>query len=184
MSIRMQILGLLLVSLGERLSGSGLESVGSWLGLPFVQPQFVGEGASFTIGDSDEDKVVQLYRGWYVEEAEGWVRGWEIGIGMVDSGKESAFGAFGSIDKVLRRRLASTSQVALGFHGALGWQVQTTGFPGDSLHNFRIAAAFDWRRAPDAPRFLRLGYFHLSNANVGGGNEGIDAVWIGTGRDW
>lgn len=174
----------LLVFLSGELRGEW--SGGRWGGLarPLFEPESVGEGIHLTIGDSDEDKLFNLYRGWYRGDPGGWQRGWELGAGWLDSGKDNDFGAFGMMDKVGRVALWERGGWTLKLNGTLGWQVQTIGFPGDSYHNFRLAASLDLWRGRSSSRFLRFGYFHLSNANLGGGNEGIDAFWLGTGREW
>jgi hypothetical protein len=137
--------------------------------------------------DSDEDAVYALQRGWRRGLPESaWELAWEVGLGVADSGKTGKTGALGTLDLVARRPLWRGGRFEVGINGVAGLQLQSIRFPGGSHHNGRIGGFFDftWGGAEARALEWRLGYLHISNANLGSGNEGHDAIWAGAGWRW
>lgn len=149
-----------------------------------------------TYGDSDRDTLTAMQIGrdfWLMQPLEiRW--GFELLAGRIGSsvggGRGSAAGFDLNSRRVLWEALGNARGVdfaGLAIYGAAGWQYQSTGFPGGSRHNFRLAAGLEYWIAlgdgPDAFAFgLRCNYFHLSSANLGDGrNEGLDAIQVGLG---
>ncbi|MFP4282578.1 MAG: acyloxyacyl hydrolase [Opitutales bacterium] len=141
-----------------------------------------------TFKDSDEDAVYAAQRAWrrrFGEDSR-WLLGWEVGAGVADSGKYEQVGALATLDLVLKRELWTYGPLDLGFNGIAGLQLHTIDFPGGSFYNGRLGLYFDLGWAFSATRAieLRAGYLHISNANLGHANEGLDAIWLGAGLRW
>ena len=171
------------------LAAAGLEGAWpSWDDLAtWREPDAQSWMVTGTFGDSDEDAVFALQRAWRRQVAgSAWEWGWEVGLGIAQSGKYERTGALGTLDLVVRRPLWQGGAFVVGINGIAGAQVQSINFPGGSYHNGRIGGYFDFGWEGSARRTLewRLGYLHISNANLGSGNEGHDAVWLGAGWRW
>lgn len=165
------------------LSASGWDSMREIVVEPFVDPDGESWGVTASFGDSDEDAVYAIYRGWYAEFGDTGIEyGWELGGGVAHSGKRDDTGAFAHLDLVAGMELFEIGEVELDFFLMAGIQLQTIEVPGGTYNNFRLGAFFDWEiEIDDREWFIRTGYLHISNANVGGRNEGHDAFWVGGG---
>ncbi len=151
-----------------------------WVMSPIVAPTEESWFATATAWDSDDDALYTIH--WRRMKAlpeTHWRWGWEGVIGMADSGKRDEEGTIAGLDFVFGRRFPGLESWPLELLGWVGFQGQTIGFPGGSYINFRLGLAFE--SALGANVRLRLGYLHLSNANLTSGNEGLDAVWLGLG---
>jgi len=156
---------------------------------PFMEPLRAPDErlalGSVSLGDSDEDAVYQAPYGVRSRLGESsWSLGWEVLAGIADSGKYSRTGVMAGLDLTLNRRLVEWRSLRADLLGMAGWQVQSIEFPGESWHNFRLGLALEWRIGETSPWLLRSGYLHISNANLGAGNEGVDSIWMGFGRVW
>jgi hypothetical protein len=153
---------------------------GEWIKAPILAPTEESWFVTTTLWDVDEDAVYSLHgRRLRTSPDTPWRWGWEGLVGMADSGQPGDEGLIAGVDAVVGRRLPGLESVPLDLLGSVGVQGQTIGFPGKSYLNFRLGLAFE---GPLGRSFrLRLGYLHLSNANIMRGNEGLDAVWLGLG---
>jgi hypothetical protein len=150
-------------------------------------PSRQSAGMTATLGDSDEDaQYVGHWTWWSGLETSAWEWGWEVGLGLANSGKYERTGAVGVLDLVVRRPLFDVRGTDVGLLGAAGLQVQSIEFPGGSYYNGRLALAFDFLLPTNREKAwnVRLGYLHISNANLGPGNEGVDSIWLGAGWAW
>ena len=178
--------GGILLAAGSGLGGSVVETVTELVVAPFREPEVQTWGATASFGDSDEDAFYSVHRGWYRPLGEGSLDyGWEVGGGLAHSGKRSNDGAFAYLDLLLKGEIVQFGRLTGELVGLAGVQLQTLRMPGRTHNNFRLGAFVDWTiEAGERDWFLRTGYLHASNANVGGGNEGHDAWWAGLGFSW
>ena len=153
---------------------------------PFVDPDDQSWGVTASFADSDDDAVYAIHRGWHTEFGDtDFEYGWEVGGGIAYSGKRDEAGVFVHLDLVAGRELFEFGPVELDFYLLAGVQFQSIEVPGGTYNNFRLGAYFDWEiEVQDQEWFIRTGYLHISNANVGGRNEGHDALWAGAGFRW
>ncbi len=179
--------------LGPTVCANVLVDLGKSFGQAWSDPSDSHYFVMGTFADSDEDAVYAASWNRFapVGATSRWVTGWEVIAGMVHNGKQDKDGAMAGIDGIigydLRRDPAFRIRALIG----VGFIVHSIEFPGGTHFNMHFPMAIDWSGTFGQEEsgwgwFARTGYLHISNANLGSGNEGHDGVLVGFGlsRKW